>query len=222
MTAGGQDGDLRPFGAAEVAAMSAATSPGTGLAYAPAAGLRFQITRTWRHRPGRARATAIATSGLPERVLRLMRRERSALARSLQSRRWRQSPSRCDHHVTPREPRCGTPMAFDRSRWTTAWASILTAVEHWKAECVGPGMSATLGSTASPPCSAISMGLAGLYGSTAAGSSSVAGLEDGSTAPSSCRTTSPTRSSSGASRRPTPDRSRAPDQRSRRAVHFAR
>ena len=28
----GQDGDLRPFGAAEVAAMSAATSPGTGLA----------------------------------------------------------------------------------------------------------------------------------------------------------------------------------------------
>ena len=25
---GGQDGDLRPFGAAEVAAMSAATSPG--------------------------------------------------------------------------------------------------------------------------------------------------------------------------------------------------
>ena len=32
-TAGGQDGDVRPFGAAEVAAMSAATSPGTGLAY---------------------------------------------------------------------------------------------------------------------------------------------------------------------------------------------
>ena len=37
-TAGGQDGDVRPFGAAEVAAMSAATSPGTGLAYGPAAG----------------------------------------------------------------------------------------------------------------------------------------------------------------------------------------
>ena len=32
-TAGGQDGDVRPFGAAEVAAMSAATSPGTGLDY---------------------------------------------------------------------------------------------------------------------------------------------------------------------------------------------
>ena len=107
---GGQDGDLRPFGAAEVAAMSAATSPGTGLAY----GLRrvcaawgmarssFYAMRparraaagkasgteardlgpgaaggdskpTWRHRPGRARATArsglgfgsVATSGLP-------------------------------------------------------------------------------------------------------------------------------------------------------------
>ena len=38
--AGGQDGDLRPFGAAEVAAMSAATSPGTGLAYGLTAGLR--------------------------------------------------------------------------------------------------------------------------------------------------------------------------------------
>ena len=41
-TAGGQDGDLRPFGAAEVAAMSAATSPGTGLAY----GLR-RVCAAW-------------------------------------------------------------------------------------------------------------------------------------------------------------------------------
>ena len=43
-TAGGQDGDLRPFGAAEVAAgeLSAATSPGTGLAY----GLR-RVCAAW-------------------------------------------------------------------------------------------------------------------------------------------------------------------------------
>ena len=38
-TAGGQDGDVRPFGAAEVAAMSAATSPGTGFGLRPPAGL---------------------------------------------------------------------------------------------------------------------------------------------------------------------------------------
>ena len=54
-TAGGQDGDLRPFGAAEVAAMSAATSPGTGLAY----GLR-RVCAAW----GMARSSFYAmTSG---------------------------------------------------------------------------------------------------------------------------------------------------------------
>ena len=53
--AGGQDGDLRPFGAAEVAAMSAATSPGTGLAY----GLR-RVCAAW----GMARSSFYAmTSG---------------------------------------------------------------------------------------------------------------------------------------------------------------
>ena len=52
---GGQDGDLRPFGAAEVAAMSAATSPGTGLAY----GLR-RVCAAW----GMARSSFYAmTSG---------------------------------------------------------------------------------------------------------------------------------------------------------------
>ncbi len=40
--AGSQDGNIRPFGAGEVAAMSAATSPGTGLAY----GLQ-QVCAAW-------------------------------------------------------------------------------------------------------------------------------------------------------------------------------
>ncbi len=38
--AGGQDGEARPFVAAEVAAMSAATSPGTGLAYGASGSVR--------------------------------------------------------------------------------------------------------------------------------------------------------------------------------------
>ena len=46
------------------------------------------------------------------------------------------------------------------------WGWIFTAVEHWNAECAGWHVASA--ATASPPC-AISMGLAGLYGSTAAG-----------------------------------------------------
>ena len=119
--------------------MSAATSPGTGLAYglrrvcaawgmarssfyamtsgqhaeqppAKRRGPKPKRSRTrrcwwrskpsWRHRPGRARATArsglgfgsVATSGLRrKRVLRLMRENLSALAASLPPP-WRQSP----------------------------------------------------------------------------------------------------------------------------------
>ncbi len=62
---------------------------------------------------------------------------------------------------------CGAPMAFGCSRWTTAGGWIFTAVEHWNAECVG-GHVCKRGDrfAALQP---ISMGLAGLYGSTAAG-----------------------------------------------------
>ena len=81
------------------------------------------------------------------------------------------------------------------------WGWIFTAVEHWNAECVGWHVCKR-----GDRCAAlqpISRGLAGLYGSTAAGAAR--GLPCGwITAPSICRTTSPTRSSSGASRRPTP------------------
>ena len=82
------------------------------------------------------------------------------------------------------------------------WGWIFTAVEHWNAECAGWHVCKRGDRFAA--LQPISMGLAGLYGSTAAGAARGAGLADGSRLPSICRTTSPTRSSSGASSRPTP------------------
>ena len=211
-TAGGQDGDLRPFGAAEVAAMSAATSPGTGLAYglrrvcaawgmarssfyAMTSGQHAESSRrqsvgdrsprsrtrrcwwrskpTWRHRPGRARATArsglgfgsVATSGLPASgVLRLMR-ENNLL-----------SPHRCrrrggnphDGEIITHAP--NLMWGTDGVRVFTVddgWGWIFTAVEHWNAECVGWHVCKRGDRFAA--LQPISMGLAGLYGSTAAG-----------------------------------------------------
>ncbi len=61
------------------------------------------------------------------------------------------------------------------------WGWIFTAVVHWNAECVGWHVCKRL-LTASPPCKPISMGLAGLNGSTAAGAARGAGLADGSRA----------------------------------------
>ena len=46
------------------------------------------------------------------------------------------------------------------------WGWIFTAVEHWNAECVGWHVCKAATAAALQP---ISMGLAGLYGSTAAG-----------------------------------------------------
>ena len=82
------------------------------------------------------------------------------------------------------------------------WGWIFTAVEHWNAECVGWHVCKRGDRFAAPQ--PISMGLAGLYGSTAAGAARGLGLAGWITAPSICRTTSPTRSGSGASSRPTP------------------
>ena len=62
---------------------------------------------------------------------------------------------------------CGAPMAFGCSRWTTGWGWIFTAVEHWNAECVGWHVCKRGDRFAA--LQPISMGLAGLYGSTAAG-----------------------------------------------------
>ena len=93
------------------------------------------------------------------------------------------------------------------------WGWIFTAVEHWNAECVGWHVCKRGDRFAA--LQPISMGLAGLYGSTAAGAARGLALRMDQ-APSICRTTSPTRSSSGASSR-TPS-SPAPDQRRRRAV----
>ena len=81
------------------------------------------------------------------------------------------------------------------------WGWIFTAVEHWNAECVGWHVCKRGDRFAA--LQPISMGLAGLYGSTAP--ARLGGWPCGwITAPSICRTTSPTRSSSGASSRPTP------------------
>ena len=100
------------------------------------------------------------------------------------------------------------------------WGWIFTAVEHWNAECVGWHVCKRGDRFAA--LQPISMGLAGLYGSTAAVRFLPArrgGWPCGwITAPSICRTTSPTRSSSGASSRPTPSNAELPDQRRLRAV----
>ena len=95
------------------------------------------------------------------------------------------------------------------------WGWIFTAIEHWNAECVG-GMCASE-ATASPPFSRSPWALRGCM--TRPPPVRLGGWPCGwITAPSICRTTSPTRSSSGASSRPTRLRRRAPDQRRRREV----
>ena len=80
------------------------------------------------------------------------------------------------------------------------WGWIFTAVEHWNAECVGWHVASA--AIASPPCT-ISMGLARLYGSTSAGAARGLALrmDHGS---QSVGPLHATRSSSGASSRPTP------------------
>ena len=94
------------------------------------------------------------------------------------------------------------------------WGWIFTAVEHWNAECVGwHGCKAA---TASPPCSRSPWGLPGCMARPRP--ARLGGWPCWITAPSICRTTSPTRSSSGASSRPTLRR-RAPDQRRRRGFN---
>ena len=81
------------------------------------------------------------------------------------------------------------------------WGWVFTAIEHWNAECVGWHVCKRGDRFAA--LQPISMGLARLYASTPP-------VRRGGwpcgwiTAPSICRTTSPTRSSSGASSRPTP------------------
>ena len=192
--------------------MSAATSPGTGLAYGLRRGLRrmghgpllvlrhdLRPARRAaagkasgteardlgpgaaggdRSRPGgialgRARATArsglgfgsVATSGLPASGwLRLMR-ENNLL-----------SPHRCrrrggnphDGEIITHAP--NLMWSTDGVRVFTVddgWGWIFTAVEHWNAECVGWHVCKRGDRFAA--LQPISMGLAGLYGSTAAG-----------------------------------------------------
>ena len=99
-----------------------------------------------------------------KRVLRLMR-ENNLLSPHRCRRPWRQSPCTVRSSLMPRTS-CGAPMAFGCSRWTTAGAGS-SPPEHWNAECVGWHVCKRGDRFAA--LQPISMGLAGLYGSTAAG-----------------------------------------------------
>ena len=234
-----------PLGAAEVAAMSAATSPGTGLAY----GLRrvcaawgmarssFYAMTSGQHaeqQPAKRRGPkpAISDQALLVAIeadleaspwegegyrkvwarLRVCRDIRVARKRVLRLMRENNllSPHRCrrrggnphDGEIITHAP--NLMWGTDGVRVFTVddgWGWIFTAVEHWNAECVGWHVSSA--ATASPPCSRSPWGLPGCMARPRP--ARLGGWPCGwITAPSICRTTSPTRSSSGASSRPTP------------------
>ena len=82
------------------------------------------------------------------------------------------------------------------------WGWIFTAVEHWNAECVGWHVCKRGDRFAA--LQPISMGLAGLYGSTAAGAARGLALRMDHGSQYLSDHSSATRSSSGASSRPTP------------------
>ena len=226
--------------------MSAATSPGTGLAYglrrvcaawgmAPLLVLRHDLRPARRAAAGKASGTeardlgpgaaggdrsrpggiALGGRGLPQGLgsaSGLSRhpgcpqagappdaREQSALAPSLPPP-WRQSPMTVRSSLMPRTS-CGAPMAFGCSRWPTAGAGS-SPPSSIGTPSVSAGMSASA-ATASPPCSRSPWGLPGCMARPRP--ARLGGWPCGwITAPSICRTTSPTRSSSGASSRPTP------------------
>ena len=200
-----------PLGAAEVAAMSAATSPGTGLAY----GLRrvcaawgmarssFYAMTSGQHAeqpPAKRRGPkpAISDQALLVAIeadleaspwegegyrkvwarLRVCRDIRVARKRVLRLMRENNllSPHRCrrrggnphDGEIITHAP--NLMWGTDGVRVFTVddgWGWIFTAVEHWNAECVGWHVCKRGDRFAA--LQPISMGLAGLYGSTAAG-----------------------------------------------------
>ena len=125
-------------------------------------------------------------------------------------------------------PRTSCPPGTDGVRVFTVddgWGWIFTAVEHWNAECAPP-RTACLRSAASielcPSAVILRRPAADLHGACRAvwldrgRRGSGAGYCGWITAPSICRTTSPTRSSSGAWQPSYGLRRRAPDQRRRR------
>ena len=227
--------------------MSAATSPGTGLAY----GLRrvcaawgmarssfYAMTSgqhaeqqpakrrgpkpaisdqallvaigqpTWRHRPGRARATA--RSGLGFGVCRDIRVARKRVLRLMRENNLL-SPHRCRRRGG--NPHDGEIITHAPNlMWGTDGVRVFTGGRRlgldlhrrraFGTPSVPAGMSASA-ATASPPCSRSPWGLPGCMARPRP--ARLGGWPCGwITAPSICRTTSPTRSSSGASSRPTP------------------
>ena len=109
--------------------------------------LPWRSKPTWRHRPGRARATARSGLGFGSVAIRVASagappdaRERS---RPIAAAAVAAIPMTVMSSLMP-------PMAFGCSRWTTAGA--FTAVEHWNAESIGRHVC-NARATASPPCS---------------------------------------------------------------------
>ena len=128
-----------------------------------------------------------------KRVLRLMRENN--LLSPHRCRRRGGNPMTVRSSLMPRTS-CGAPMAFGCSRWTTAGAGS-SPPSSIGTPSVSAGMSASA-ATASPPCSRSPWGLPGCMARPRP--ARLGGWPCGwITAPSICRTTSPTRSSSGAS-----------------------
>ena len=133
-----------------------------------------------------------------KRVLRLMRENN--LLSPIAAAAVAAIPMTVRSSLMPRTS-CGAPMAFGCSRWTTAGAGS-SPPSSIGTPSVSAGMSASA-ATASPPCSRSPWGLPGCMARPRP--ARLGGWPCGwITAPSICRTTSPTRSSSGASSRPTP------------------
>ena len=137
-----------------------------------------------------------------KRVLRVMRENN--LLSPHRCRRRGGNPSMSVRSSPMPPTSCGARTAFGCSRVDDAWGWIFTAIEHWNARvrrlaCVQARRPLRR------PSAGLSMGLARLYASTSRRCGAVHVWPCGwITAPSICRTTSPTRSSSGASSRPTP------------------
>ena len=160
---------------------------------------------TWRHRPGRARATArsglgfrsVATSGLPASGCSDLMRENNLLGRPIAAAAVAAIPMTVRSSLMPRTS-CGAPMAFGCSRWTTAGAGS-SPPSSIGTPSVSAGMSAARRPLRRP--AADLHGAPGCMARPRPARLLALWMDHGS---QFCLTTSPTRSSSGASSRPTP------------------
>ena len=149
--------------------------------------------KVWATASGLSRHPGCPQSGAPPDA-----REQSALAPS-HAAAVAAIPMTVRSSLMPRTS-CGAPMAFGCSRWTTAGARSSPPSSNGTPSVIGWHVCKRGYRFAA--LQPISMGLVGLYGLDRGRRGSGAGLADGSRLPVSVGTTSPTRSSSGASSRP--------------------